>query len=235
MEVSAAEITTRPATENELAHLRSRRSSLMGYVGCWLVVAVALASQLSLLVWILIDLADAWIGVLTGIVIATLGVAAWMRHNAPVDRRIRADLERAQVQVLRGAAESVWSVRREGDAIADTLVIALEDARCLILRGGFLGSEVGVPGEAEPGGRGAAVDDRTFNGLAAPYSFPSERFELTRFPTSGVVVRIDAIGAYQAPAALHGIDVRRLATFESLVVEASVEQLQSGIDTMGFD
>ncbi len=106
---------------------------------------------------------------------------------------LSADLEEFIVQEIVVAYCDSSKVRVQGSDEA-ALLVDLGQGRGLLLHGEYLTQHVTY-------GASTASDTMPefFNGLQAPWSFPSDRFVLTRLPKSGRVLGITVHGDYVEP------------------------------------
>lgn len=155
-------------------------SIIGGFIGSFLPPAIATYS--------------CWIGWCLGAFILIVLLCAYV----PYERRQRclasADTEADSITDIQVTNARAYELGPVGN-LSPIFAIDIGDEQILYLAGQWLydPSTYGAPD--------LAIDEqeRSANGLPAPYSFPTDDFTITRFPVSGEVVAIATNGNYIAP------------------------------------
>jgi hypothetical protein len=120
------------------------------------------------------------------------------RRAATAERRLAAkDLVEGVVEEIHVSTKRVVEIGTE-TGNGPVLAVELESGKILYLQGYWLCEESTY-------GKAAMKHDPSeefFNGLPDPYSFPSTKFTISRFPISGIQLGIEVAGAYLAPESI---------------------------------
>jgi hypothetical protein len=126
-----------------------------------------------------------------------LGVS-FVRFDADTRRRVRADVERGEVDELEVRGARVVRIEAGNDSVNPTLVFDIGGGQLLLMLGQWLRSSPSVFGAAEDAG--VSEDAPWLNELPPPYAFPSADFTVRRLRSSGNVLSIRVEGEYLQPS-----------------------------------
>ena len=160
-----------------------------------------------------------------------IGLCAWILRRASVDESRRkarfaeAGLDGSLIEEWRIEASRVAQLIPLGED-EPVLCFEVESDRIVMLKGQRLWDEstYGAPRIKDD------PDENFLNGLGKPYSFPSGKFTVVRWPGTGKVVSIHVSGHYLAPEKLN-VEIKRHYYFSaSKRIEGRLDDLQSALE-----
>ena len=156
------------------------------------------------------------------VALAFFGVPAigYAKYERAQRRLGRADVRGGHAEEIVVEAERAVALAVDHSSVDPAICIDIGEGKVLLLCGQWAW-EPTIYGAATA----AEEDPPWWNGLAAPHSFPSRQFRLTRLPATGKVLAIAVDGDYLQPEGPVGIDLARLGPRPSQILDGSLDRI----------
>jgi hypothetical protein len=229
--MSSAEhrIETRPLTDDELR--RVARKTRAGFAASWGCLALPAAIVTFGLQWIGTEMMG-WPGRLAGLAIGFVLFAILARGFRQFENetraRLRADIESGIVEEIHVQTSRAMRLDADHSSIDPALCFDIGGGKLLFVVGQWIVNEprlIGVPAGAVHGDIDEDVADTIPNRLPPPWSFPSERFTLSRLIVSGEVLGIRVEGPFLTPSKGPLLEAAHHRVRSSMIVDGDLEAL----------
>ena len=229
------QIDERPLTDDERQRIASRTNA--DFAASWGCLALPFA---------LVTFGAQYVGgAVAGwpgrLLAVALGLAAFAtafhsfrRFEVKGRRQIRADLEAGVVQQIHVRTSRVAQFEPDHSSIDPAFAFDIGRGNLLVVAGQWIVNEPRTFGV--PSGTAPLVDEDLAeaigNRLPPPWSFPSDRFTLSRLPVSGEVLSVRVAGEALVPTKGPILEAARHRVLQSLIVEGSFEALAGALDRL---
>lgn len=161
----------------------------------------------------------------------TNAIARWLVR--PIRWRLQRDLAATIVQELELSAAEPVRIPGDHSSVEPAYGFECEGEHTVVVQGQYLLDAPTYGAPIESTNEEEVVDEeQSANCLPAPFTWPSDRFTIHRFPNSGEVIRIDVQGAsVRAPNAAHA-ELNAINDHDSVLLSCRLSGLQAAVDAM---